>query len=385
MKKLLAAVFLFVQPALAQDVPNCKCVYVATPTPTKTRTPTRTATPTRTTVPTATLTPAPTLTPTPAPSLTPTPAPTATPASVPIAKWESQMLQYGAQHCNFLKAGGSQLDPLLSATYYDAARVFWNIRDYTGDPTWSECAQAAEAVYRDRYVIPNNGGVPGYWNFGHGLYEDFLRTGDQASKGALNLLATNCAFCVSNSYNDSPSTGLPGALQSRENAYVLMAYLNQERAGQPLNPRAATLVNNALSHIDQWFVSQSADYVRPFMVALTAEALIQYDRVHPDARVLPALVTAGDAIWSSCWRFPSMAFSYTDRVAADGSGGTEPAPDLNLLIVPFYGWLYQKTGDLKWRDRGDLVFAGGVEQAYLVNPKQFNQNYRWSFDYVRWR
>jgi hypothetical protein len=41
--------------------------------------------------------------------------------------------------------------------------------------------------------------------------------------------------------------------------------------------------------------------------------------------------------------------------------------------------------ETKWLDRGDQIFAGGVTQAYLQNAKQFNQNYRWSFDYIAWR
>jgi hypothetical protein len=47
--------------------------------------------------------------------------------------------------------------------------------------------------------------------------------------------------------------------------------------------------------------------------------------------------------------------------------------------------MYQQTGDTTYRDRGDQVFAGGVTRAYLNNGKQFNQNYMWSFDYVKWR
>jgi hypothetical protein len=47
--------------------------------------------------------------------------------------------------------------------------------------------------------------------------------------------------------------------------------------------------------------------------------------------------------------------------------------------------MYQQTGDDTYRDRGDQVFAGGVRGAWLDGPKQFNQNYMWSFDYVKWR
>jgi hypothetical protein len=55
-----------------------------------------------------------------------------------------------------------------------------------------------------------------------------------------------------------------------------------------------------------------------------------------------------------------------------------------LLIAPAYSWVWTQTGDPKWRDRADAIFAGGVAGAFLGNPKQFNQSYRWSFDYVRW-
>ena len=73
---------------------------------------------------------------------------------------------------------------------------------------------------------------------------------------------------------------------------------------------------------------------------------------------------------------------YTDRVASDGSGGTDPAPDLNLLIAPAYAWMYRQTGDITYRQQGDQIFAGGVRSADLDEVKQFNQNYEFSFDYL---
>jgi hypothetical protein len=39
----------------------------------------------------------------------------------------------------------------------------------------------------------------------------------------------------------------------------------------------------------------------------------------------------------------------------------------------------------KYRERGDAIFAGGVQRAWLDGAKQFNQNYMWSPDYIRWR
>lgn len=53
--------------------------------------------------------------------------------------------------------------------------------------------------------------------------------------------------------------------------------------------------------------------------------------------------------------------------------------------MPAYGWLYRETLEPRFRERGDLIFASGVRGAWLDGGKQFSQNYRWSFDYVRWR
>jgi hypothetical protein len=90
-----------------------------------------------------------------------------------------------------------------------------------------------------------------------------------------------------------------------------------------------------------------------------------------------------DWLWDNVWVANAEAFRYTDRLV--NPGDLDPAPDLNLLIAPTYAWLYYQTGDVKFRDRGDAIFAGGVKYAWLANGKQFNQNYRLSFEYVRLR
>jgi hypothetical protein len=289
------------------------------------------------------------------------------------------MKSFGLTTCQALKRGDASFDEALAATYYDAAWVFYQIGDYLGDPSWNDCAEAAEATYRDRYVLPNNGAIPGYWNFSRGLAEDFLRTGDERSRKAVVLLARNGAFA-------RDSTRLEETVSSemsRETAYAISAYLNAEEVGEPSRTRLTLLVDHALGHLDQWFQSGTAPYIRPFMVALTAQALIQYSERYEDERILPALVHAADVLWEKMWIPGVGAFMYTDRVVV--SGGREPSPDLNLLIAPLYGWLYRKTGEDRFLERGDEIFAGGVRGAYLSNPKQFNQSYRWSFRYVEWR
>ena len=92
-------------------------------------------------------------------------------------------------------------------------------------------------------------------------------------------------------------------------------------------------------------------------------------------------------LWARAWVATDRAFWY-ENWAPDGNQAFPQkagAPDLNLLIAPAFAWMYHQTGDTTYRDSGDQVFAGGVTGAYLDNGKQFNQNYMWSFDYVKWR
>lgn len=295
-----------------------------------------------------------------------------------LTQWKDQMTIFGKKHCDLLKDESKPLDPRLNATYYDGQRVYRQIAAYTKDSKWLECADAAERVYRDLYLKPAQYAVPGYWNFSKGLALDYVSTKDVESKSAVIGLATKGAFAAKTDYNDAE---LPKAENSREAAYILEAYLNAASVGEPLTPRAKTMAGYALGHIEQWFEKKTAAYVRPFMVGLTAEALIEYHERTADDRVQPALELAAEELWK-LWLPAAGAFKYTDRVTE--SGGTDPSPDLNMLIAPLYGWLYKQTGEEKWRKRGDEIFSGGVRGSYLENPKQFNQSYRWSFDYVRW-
>ncbi len=317
------------------------------------------------------------------PAVPPVAAPTPPAGSIPAAKymtqWESQMLQYGKQNCNTIGNTANTQDNRLGSTYYDATWVFFQIADYTGDNYWLSCAQKAKAVYRDLYVVPASGHVPGYWNFSHGLLEDYLRNRDAKSRQALLLLSEGAAYAG----DQTPLEWTVSSEYSREVAYAIMTYINAEKAGAPRRARLAKLVDQALAHMSEWFVTKRAPYVRPFMVALTAQALIMYDQQVGDARIKPAIELAANRIWNELWLADRATFVYTDR--NHSTGGMEPAWDLNLLIAPMYGWLYSKTGNSSFIEKGDKIFQGGVSNAWLVQGKQYNQNYRWSFQYLKWR
>jgi hypothetical protein len=57
-------------------------------------------------------------------------------------------------------------------------------------------------------------------------------------------------------------------------------------------------------------------------------------------------------------------------------------------MIASFGWLYQRTGDPKWKTRGDAIMAGLVSARWASNftgSKQFNQGYAESYRYLGWR
>jgi hypothetical protein len=121
------------------------------------------------------------------------------------------------------------------------------------------------------------------------------------------------------------------------------------------------------------------------MAGLTMEALIQYNTaVGGDSRILPAIQSAVDSMWSHNWLPGNQSFQYIDQQLS-GVGGPDPAPDLNMLIAPAYAWMYHQTGNPMYQQEADAIFKGGVQDAYLQGAKQFDQNYLFAFDFLTWR
>lgn len=289
-----------------------------------------------------------------------------------VKLWERNMVVDGGERCNEedIRAAGTWEGNIW---YYDGIRVFHQIADYLGDAKWTACAAYVKRVYLP-YVLANEGRIPGYRVFAQGLYEDFLRTGDEASKTAVLLLAKNSAYA---GYGGGVSPN-----RSRETAFALNSYRWARNLGEP-SPLEERALAFALGHIDQWYnlraVYTGGDYyVQPFMVGLTLEALIHYYEEIPDPRIPAAVQMAVDGLWEQ-WVPKDQAFDYITN-----DDQVEGAPDLNLLIAPAFAWLYLQTGNDLYRARGEQVFTGGVRRAWLGRGKQFSQNYRWSFDYVSW-
>lgn len=327
---------------------------------------------------------------------------------IALERWESALVERGRQlGAKLTSRPLSELNAQPRAWYYDSQRVFFQAADYLGDPSgeWDGYAQAAEVAY-EAYVQPGYG-MPGYERFPHGIALDHLRTGDPESLETLRNLRDRGPF--SDATTSPWADGWYQQASSREVAYMLDTHVMAERAGLPRQAEALDLyVDMALGHIEIWTTGSyltddaSWQFCQSFMTGLTASALIGYYELtvetgEPDERVPAAIETLADWLIERMWvpnhdldgtyawvpeRYGS--FKYVSP-AVSGVGGESPAPDLNLLIAPLFGWLHQRTGDARYLEVGDMAFAAGVAFAYLVPDKVFNQSYRSSFDYVRWR
>jgi hypothetical protein len=329
------------------------------------------------------------------------------PTPIPgLAQWQQNMIEYGKRHCNYLvksqNVPDSNFDPVLSATYYDAMRVYTQIEDYTGDKaTWAPCVQAAKHIYRNRYVIPNNAGLPGHWSFSTGMRMDFEHTGDSVDKEWVIKLSQTTAFCP----DTTPIEWTTPMSSFRETSYCISHFINAEKLGAPRRARRAQMVDQDYNHLKDAYTEAWKQHgmqngvdlygcqVSPFMIGLAAEALIRDWEQTKDSRLVPALKATADYLWNNAYDPHSKSFLYQLNPNFQPEGRSPSgSPDLNLLIVPIYGFLYWQTENTKYMTEGDTLFQSGVKSLPIGLPgddgsysKQFDTNYYWSFDYVKWR
>ncbi|MEI7904967.1 MAG: gliding motility-associated C-terminal domain-containing protein [Candidatus Firestonebacteria bacterium] len=308
--------------------------------------------------------------------------------SIPeISKWEQNMSSYGLKHFTQVMRG---VGDETGVWYYDGIKVYYQIAAYTGDDKWLEGVKSNLKTYRDSGVMPARGRIGGWRLFPHGLKMDYLKTGDTKSREAIILLAKNGAFANMR----AERAKMANVALSRETAYNINCWQTARELDEPGFGEDA-FIDVALGHLKTWSdwlknpsqkfptsFSDSTGY-QPFMFALTCEALIRHaeSKFAGSSRrqqIVESIKETAELTFKAAYQPQSEALWYE-------SNKKVAAPDLGLLICPLYGWLWHRTGDGKFRDMGDKLFAGGVKGAFLNGGKQFSQNYRWSFDFVKWR
>ena len=306
-----------------------------------------------------------------------------------LEDWEDNMKTYGAKYLTQAQFMDENL-----VWYYDGTKVFYQIAEYTRNKTWLAGAKNVLNWYRDQYVIKNNGMLPGWRLFPHGLLMDFRATGDIKSKDAVVMLAKNGAFAGSR----GASFKLNDVGLSREIAYNINCYEVARELGEPGFSGRDPFIDVALYHLQQWTGwlknnpdgkkypwpdKVNGDCFKPFMAGLTCEALIRVCENNgvdsgKKQQIFSAIKEFAPMMFKAAWIKGRRTFWYE-------SSKRVPAADLSLLVCPLYGWLWHYTGDKSFLEMGDQLFENGVQGAYLDGGKQFSQNYRWSFDYVKWR
>jgi hypothetical protein len=293
-----------------------------------------------------------------------------------LAKWETTMTQLGAKWCQptELMAFGTE----SQVWFYDGARVFYQIADYTGDRSWERCALNIAQQYRD-YVIGANGAVPGWRVFTKGLLMAYQRTGDASYRKAIALIAKNAvAINWSTQVSD---------IRIREVSYVVNAMVDAERAGEPRSPHLARLVDYLLGHFDRLFVSHNYAINQLFFDGLGSEALINYYELTKDPRIPPTVKIMLDWVWDVAWNKSTYKLVINpDPLSPKCDWGCQKYnTELIALTVPGFGWYWRLSGDPVYQQRGDEMFSHALDTPIAYSGKVFSQNYHWSPDYVTWR
>ncbi len=300
----------------------------------------------------------------------------------------------------------------FEAWNYDGGRVYQQVGDYQyyvlatdNRAHWDRCASLAMEPYKDDTIGTKAGFVTEPNQFAYGVAMNFLRTGDSTQQKAVNYLASNQAY-------DLYYSGSVYAESARVSAYMmddrLAAEIDGAQRGVPFMLRGVDVM---LGYLDQSYnlsfsnPNQQGYNIHPFLIGLTMEALITYyelDKAEgniPDARI-PLEIKKVLDWWESTQyisKTHSLAYGAYDWPVSPTlvPGTLYDSTELNDLVSPAWAWYWYNTNNTTYMNQGDDLFsnvwgsangqlsAGGTGWTYSV--KEFNQVYKWSFDYVRWR
>ena len=367
-----------------------------------------------------------------------------TPTIPAKSQWKSNMVTLGQKWATWLD--NPKNTPLAFGVesevwYYDGGRAFQQIASYTRDPKWNKYADQILSAYAD-YVITNNGGIPGYRVFSRGLLMGFQRTGNAKYQQALNALvygsrSVTAAGVELRYYRQhGTATKAGGAALNpqwnpqfiRESAYITDAMVANEVLTGKRHPLLLVGVYDCVIPDLNAFMDPTNKYdpvnnprgtylgsgpppfnfINNFMIGLSLETLIEYYEMtvsegEPDPKIPPIIRQVLDFFWQNCVEQSTGAMYYNSNITNGGAtdaGGKRvlyTTSNLNQLVAPAFAWYWKFSQDNTYLTRGDAMFSAGVlgagtnskasitDQDYSWSGKEFSLNYKWSFDYVRWR
>jgi hypothetical protein len=322
----------------------------------------------------------------------PLPRQAALPAKIPdlpgLGVWRREMTDTGYLWCDPKARYGFGNE--REVWYYDGAYVFFQVYDYTGKTKWKDCALNVASQFRD-YVLSTDppGRIPPWRVFTQGLRRAYEATHDASYRRAVEALINNSAF--------ARTDGSPEDAAIRETAYLLRGYTDAKLLGIPIDPeRAQRAANYLIGIADILFAAEpmktNATIHEDFFDGLLAEALIYYyDNWVKDPRIPPTIAKLCDWVYAYLWDPKAKAMIYnpfpknTGPVRQCQEMCRESERTLMNLVIPAYFWYWRLTGDDAMRRRGDEMFAHALDDPIDDKGKSYSQNFKWSFDGVRWR
>jgi hypothetical protein len=288
-------------------------------------------------------------------------------------------------------------DSLIDSVYYDLAFVLYTAYYRTQDSYFLVQARRVARTWRDS---ANNQAIDGCLT--HEARCDLLPPPrslatlglavlalEANDSGAREIVHQHARLIEQHWVNTSGPWGLGNPIMPlsdpREAAYGLIALVASGLLGEDHSDTAKRLLDAILSHQQasgRWagWLDDGSSYTNNFMVGLLMEALVFYDRAVGDSRILPAVQRGMDWLWSTQWVGPTMSFRY------DAAGTvTDPSQVLNGLFLPAWGYAFMKTGNDTYREQGQLILRGLVEQGMdddIWSVKQFDQVFRSSGQYL---
>ncbi len=280
------------------------------------------------------------------------------------------------------------------ANYYDRALIYFSSWLRTAKPEYFRRGMRIAMNYRTKYLEANQYATSPHWSQIEGLEQHYLLTGDESSRFAVARVAEQLAgYPLADTLR---TTWMESRIQARALQALFTAWRLDARGPKELDLQKR--LDNSLVRVLRtqrpdgsigWPATCGASL--NYMNGLLNDVLIRiHTHYRADTAIFGFVRRNADFLWGSQWVPQAQAFKYLSARCQKNSqgeaiGGPSPAPDLNMLFVTTFGWLYQQTGDVRYRQAGDQIFAGGVKGAYLQGSKQFNEHYTSSLRYVAMR
>jgi len=322
-----------------------------------------------------------------------------------LTEYDSILEELGAFWYGYL------MDDTTSAIYitgqqYDRVALWYRYWWRTGDTTWLNRAQTWGRIWRDGYVLPNDGAVQTYYAHVEGMAIDWFVTGDSASRSAVLQIANKM-----NSWINSMKTTQyrDGRIQGYAVLDVLWpALLNLPDTLRDNDSTADAGIDSLIS----WYAAQDARpghwYLHGYSATSCPGESLQanfqvshallytlgryYDLVDNTKDTIPVIIKATlDTIWAD--RHPdSTTITYlSDYCSATNDTSYGGGKDLGGLFVAPNAWYFRwtcnnSTCDSTYFYRADTMLSGLIDHVYwgpqiignTGGNKQYNQSFSWS-------